>query len=85
MIERAAKHKDQLGILTRLCRLARPPSRRPRLLELSDRGHLLFMGVRAYGRPVLSAAGFSRAIGIAAFPQRVYVGTATDCRACVVR
>ena len=41
-------------------------------------GHLLFMGVRADGRPVPSAAGFSRAIGIAAFPQRVYVGTATE-------
>ena len=41
-------------------------------------GHLLFIGVRANGQPVPSAAGFSRAMGLAAFPQRVYVGTATE-------
>jgi Domain of unknown function (DUF4915) len=41
-------------------------------------GHLLFVGVRADGRPVPSAASFSRAMGLAAFPQRVYVGTATE-------
>ena len=41
-------------------------------------GHLLFIGVRADGLPVPSAAGFSRAMGLAAFPQRVYVGTATE-------
>ncbi len=38
-------------------------------------GHLLFVGVQANGVPVPSAAGFSRAMGLAAFSQRIYVGT----------
>jgi uncharacterized protein (TIGR03032 family) len=38
-------------------------------------GHLLFVGVRPNGAPVPSAAAFSCAMGIAAFSQRVYVGT----------
>jgi uncharacterized protein (TIGR03032 family) len=41
-------------------------------------GHLLFMGARPDGRPVPSAAGFSRAMGIVAHPQRIYVGTKTE-------
>ena len=38
-------------------------------------GHLIFIGARAGGRAVPSSAGFSRAMGIAAFNQRIYVGT----------
>jgi uncharacterized protein (TIGR03032 family) len=41
-------------------------------------GHLLFIGVRADGRPVLSAAGFSRAMGLATDLQRLYLGTNTE-------
>jgi uncharacterized protein (TIGR03032 family) len=41
-------------------------------------GHLLFIGVRADGRPVLSAAGFSRAMGLATDLQRLYLGTKTE-------
>jgi Domain of unknown function (DUF4915) len=41
-------------------------------------GHLLFIGARADGRPVPSEAGFSRAMGIVAFSQRIYVGTKTE-------
>lgn len=38
-------------------------------------GHLIFVGVRADGTPVPSAAGFSRAMGLCADRQRIYVGT----------
>ncbi len=41
-------------------------------------GHLLFIGVRSDGVPAPSAAGFSRAMGLVASSQRVYVGTATE-------
>ena len=38
-------------------------------------GQLIFIGARPDGRPVPSAAGFSRAMGISASSQRIYVGT----------
>jgi uncharacterized protein (TIGR03032 family) len=41
-------------------------------------GHLVFIGARADGMPVTSAAGFPRAMGIAAFSQRIYVGTKSE-------
>jgi uncharacterized protein (TIGR03032 family) len=41
-------------------------------------GHLLFVGVRANGMPVPSAASFSRAMGLAASSQRIYVGTKNE-------
>ncbi len=41
-------------------------------------GHLLFVGVRADGTPVPSAAGFSRAMGLAASSQRIYAGTKNE-------
>ena len=41
-------------------------------------GHLIFVGVGANGVPVPSAASFSRAMGISASSQRIYVGTKTE-------
>lgn len=41
-------------------------------------GHLLFVGARSDGRPVPSAAGFSRAMGLVTSSQRIYVCTATE-------
>jgi uncharacterized protein (TIGR03032 family) len=41
-------------------------------------GYLLFIGVRADGRPVPSAASFSMAMGIAASSQRIYLGTKNE-------
>ena len=41
-------------------------------------GHLLFIGVRADGTPVPSAAGFLQAMGIAASTQRLHVGTKNE-------
>jgi uncharacterized protein (TIGR03032 family) len=38
-------------------------------------GYLLFVGVRADGKPVPSAASFSFAMGLAASSQRIYLGT----------
>jgi uncharacterized protein (TIGR03032 family) len=38
-------------------------------------GHILFVGVRPGGETVVSAAGFNRAMGLAASAQRLYVGT----------
>lgn len=38
-------------------------------------GYLLFVGVRADGQPVPSAASFSFAMGLAASSQRIYLGT----------
>lgn len=41
-------------------------------------GYLLFVGVRADGVPVPSAAGFSLAAGLAASSQRIYLGTKNE-------
>jgi uncharacterized protein (TIGR03032 family) len=41
-------------------------------------GYLLFVGVRADGVPVPSAAGFSLTAGLAASSQRIYVGTKNE-------
>ena len=41
-------------------------------------GHLLFIGVRQDGRPVPSATCVSRAMGLVATPQRIYVGTMNE-------
>jgi uncharacterized protein (TIGR03032 family) len=41
-------------------------------------GYLLFIGVRANGTLVPSAAGFSHAMGLVADPQRIYLGTKNE-------
>jgi uncharacterized protein (TIGR03032 family) len=41
-------------------------------------GHLIFIGVRPDGLPAPSGASFSRAMGIAATDQRIYVGTKSE-------
>jgi uncharacterized protein (TIGR03032 family) len=41
-------------------------------------GQLLFVGVRADGIPVPSAAAFSMAMGLAVSPQRIYLGTKNE-------
>jgi uncharacterized protein (TIGR03032 family) len=41
-------------------------------------GYLLFLGVRADGMPIASAANFSLAMGIAASRDRIYVGTKNE-------
>jgi uncharacterized protein (TIGR03032 family) len=41
-------------------------------------GYLLFIGTRADGRPVPSAASFSQAMGLVAGSQRIYLGTKNE-------
>ncbi|MGA7806793.1 TIGR03032 family protein [Bradyrhizobium sp.] len=41
-------------------------------------GYLLFIGVRADGMPVPSAASFSHAMGLVADSQRIYLGTKNE-------
>jgi uncharacterized protein (TIGR03032 family) len=49
-----------------------------RVCSTYQTGHLLFVGVCPDGAPVPSAAGFSGAMGLVAFSQRIYVGTENE-------